>query len=791
MRRIMFGFLIFTLTASGLLSSSFKSLAQEDLGATGTTLSVGSLHTCVITDQAKAKCWGENTDNQSSVPEDLGRVTAIAAASSHTCAVTETGSVRCWGSNSDNQLDAPGFWFGDTDEQIVKQISAGNYHTCALTVERFVQCWGSNDSGQTDQGGTFYQFDEVAAGGNHTCGLKSNGEVKCWGDNDAGQSTVPFLDHLDLERISAGSYHTCVVTNEGEVQCWGDNDYGQSTVPKDLGKVTQISAGGMHTCSVSDAGFVRCWGENNSGQSNVPEDLGKVTQISTGYQHSCAVKESGNVICWGSNDRGESTADGSLGKASKVSLGEKSTCVISIAGDANCWEGEEYCSGMHMDSACYGEMSKMPSDLGTVADIAVGDYHTCAITTAGLVRCWGDNEYGQLLVPEDIGKVESISASGQFTCALSDQGKLTCWGYDEYEWNPRLEFDEVSQVSLGKGFFCRIVQNSTSCWRFPMYDYWSFWEVRAELEGLVSQVAVGGSHDCAVTRDGFVSCWGDDDFGQTDVPDDLGSVSSLALGDNHSCAITTSKTVKCWGDNEYAQLNVPTDLSDVAQISALLNKTCAITEQGLIRCWGSIEPRDLNNFESYGEPIKVLSFKKEFEVLTSPAISGSGKVGTKLTAKPGNISPNPDFYYQWFKFKKDWNCWCDPISLESTYTVKPSDLGYSIAFTITAKKTGYVDYSEDSKPTVVTVGSLVKTPSPKILGVAKIKQSVSTLTGSWDSGVTLSYQWLRNGAAISKATSAKYKLTAADKGKKISIKVTGKKLGYQTVIKTSTPLTVK
>jgi hypothetical protein len=249
--------------------------------------------------------------------------------------------------------------------------------------------------------------------------------------------------------------------------------------------------------------------------------------------------------------------------------------------------------------------------------------------------------------------------------------------------------------------------------------------------------------------------------------------------------------VKCWGDNEYTQLDVPTDLSDVAQISAVLNKTCAITEQGLIRCWGSIEPRDLNNFESYGEPIRVLSFKKEFEVLTSATISGSGKVGTKLTAKPGNISPTPDYTYQWFKFKKDWDCWCKPISLGSTYTVKPSDLGFSIAVTVTAQKNGYVDYSEDTETKTVTLGTFLKNPTPKIVGVAKVKQTLSAVAGSWDSGVTLTYMWLRNRAVISKATSAKYKLTAADKGKKIYVIVIGKKHGYETMPRESKPVTIK
>ena len=51
--------------------------------------------------------------------------------------------------------------------------------------------------------------------------------------------------------------------------------------------------------------------------------------------------------------------------------------------------------------------------------------------------------------------------------------------------------------------------------------------------------------------------------------------------------------------------------------------------------------------------------------------------------------------------------------------------------------------------------------------------------------MTLGYQWLRNGVAISGATGSTYKLTATDKGKRITVRVTGTKTGYTTLVKTS------
>ena len=88
--------------------------------------------------------------------------------------------------------------------------------------------------------------------------------------------------------------------------------------------------------------------------------------------------------------------------------------------------------------------------------------------------------------------------------------------------------------------------------------------------------------------------------------------------------------------------------------------------------------------------------------------------------------------------------------------------------------------------------SLTKTPTPKITGTAKVGSTLKANPGTWaPAPVSLTYQWLRNGKAIAKATKSSYKLVKADKGKKIAVKVTGSKAGYQKVAKTSAAKTIK
>ena len=78
-------------------------------------------------------------------------------------------------------------------------------------------------------------------------------------------------------------------------------------------------------------------------------------------------------------------------------------------------------------------------------------------------------------------------------------------------------------------------------------------------------------------------------------------------------------------------------------------------------------------------------------------------------------------------------------------------------------------------------------PVPTIAGTAKVGQTLTAAPGDWDPAPAFSYQWYRSGKSISKATKATYKLTKSDAGKTITVKVTAKLAGHQTVALTSAP----
>ncbi|GAA4696173.1 M1 family aminopeptidase [Nocardioides conyzicola] len=164
----------------------------------------------------------------------------------------------------------------------------------------------------------------------------------------------------------------------------------------------------------------------------------------------------------------------------------------------------------------------------------------------------------------------------------------------------------------------------------------------------------------------------------------------------------------------------------------------------------------------------------ELESTPTPVISGVTKVGETLTAAPGAWDDGTDLAYQWFAGE-------DAIAgaTGATYVVAPADLGKQLRVRVSGSKAGYVGVARSSDLTAtIGLGDLVSTPTPAITGAAKVGTVLKAVTGTWDDGVTLSYQWLRGSTPISGATGSSYPLVAADAGSKITLRVTGTKTGY-------------
>ena len=375
-----------------------------------------------------------------------------------------------------------------------------------------------------------------------------------------------------MKRIVAGNNHTCVLTGQNQVRCWGDNHFGQlgygnainvgdkttdlpftaGDVPLPAGDpVQQLVAGNNHTCALMQSGLVMCWGDNQFGQLgyNSKNNLGDgepvtsfgyvtlgdlATRIAAGGDHTCAILTSGALRCWGRNDFGQ------LGHGNTNNIGDDET--VFSAGNVDLGAGI------------------------TVKDLALGGFHTCALLTTGAVRCWGRNNFGQLGYGnvitlgdnEPINNLQNVSLTGTVrkvvagdlhTCALTFAGTLRCWGFN-------------GSGQLGQNL------NGDEDWGDAPNELPSMLPSDINTGALVTDVTAGDNHTCALSSDGRLKCWGLGSSGQLGLGDfnnqaappanginlDGVSVYSITAGAAHTCALRSNGTARCWGANGSGQL---------------------------------------------------------------------------------------------------------------------------------------------------------------------------------------------------------------------------------------------
>jgi alpha-tubulin suppressor-like RCC1 family protein len=299
-----------------------------------------------------------------------------------------------------------------------------------------------------------------------------------------------------------------------------------------------------------------------------------------------------------------STVANPLEGVATISLGEDHTCALTTAGGVKCW-GANYegqlGDGTTTDRTTPVDVSGLSSG---VTAVSAGRVYTCALTTSGGIKCWGDNRFGQLgggttigtevcsgsltcsTTPVDVSGLSSgvtaVSAGLFHTCALTTGGGVKCWGAN---------------------FIGELGDGSTTNRTTPV-----------DVSGLTSGIATvsaGAFYTCALTAGGGVKCWGENFSGQlgdgtttdrttpVDVSGLTSGIATVSAGFFHACALTTGGGVKCWGANDYGLLGdgsttnrtTPVDVSGlssgVTAISAGTFHTCAVTTGGGVKCWGS------------------------------------------------------------------------------------------------------------------------------------------------------------------------------------------------------------
>jgi alpha-tubulin suppressor-like RCC1 family protein len=344
------------------------------------------------------------------------------------------------------------------------------------------------------------------------------GAMALLGCAGAGAASAPggVPPNARARAISAGGSHTCAVARGGLIECWGSNSAGQldgvgrgdrsfPVAVSGLAGVSAIAAGGSFTCARTSGGELDCWGDGQAAHAVASG----VVAVAAGAAHACALTSTGGVECWGDNSFGE-LGDGTRtrrggpvgvsglsGGVVAVTAGGGHTCALTGSGAVKCWGENDYGQlgdGSNTDRSLPVPVSGLTSG---VAAIAAGGQHTCAVTRRGAVRCWGRNLAGQLgdgttktrIRPTALSTlahgVVAVAAGRNHTCALMRASRVVCWGDDGY-----------GQLGDGKRADRRLPARA------------------AKLSRGVVAIAAGASHTCALMRGGHVFCTGQNGHGQ-------------------------------------------------------------------------------------------------------------------------------------------------------------------------------------------------------------------------------------------------------------------------------------
>jgi alpha-tubulin suppressor-like RCC1 family protein len=288
-------------------------------------------------------------------------------------------------------------------------------------------------------------------------------------------------------------HNTCILTAYAIVYCFGDDpeEMGENLYPVEF-KISEdeyplvISVGYTRVCALSNLGRLKCFDAGADEYVDVAATpvLG-VLDVFIGFSYVCGIATFGKVKCWGGNDYGQ------LGYGHTDNIGDDSN---------EMGPNLRYVDlGLHL-----GEVP---------VSIALGFDHTCALTSAGRIKCWGGNDYGQLGYghtgsvgdgPDEMGPnlayvdlgladgeaVVSIAAGSQYTCALTNTDRIKCWGGNDYG---QLGYGHTGSVGDGPN---------------EMGPNLAFVNLGlADREAVVS-IAAGSQYTCALTNAGRVKCWG-------------------------------------------------------------------------------------------------------------------------------------------------------------------------------------------------------------------------------------------------------------------------------------------
>ncbi|MDF2695585.1 MAG: hypothetical protein K0S65_3968, partial [Labilithrix sp.] len=322
----------------------------------------------------------------------------------------------------------------------------------------------------------------------------------------------------------------------------------------------------------------------------------------------CALLESGRVACWGGNElselgRGADAGTEPSGQPAFVEGISGATmldgrCAVVTEGSVMCWGDGSFLQDEGTSPTPTAVKLPIPpaKKIRTKAG-GSNDEVGCALLVSGQVTCWGLGPQGRL----DDGTVGNVGTPGPAIVALPTDAPIVDIGAGDARFALRAD-----GVALSWGWWRSLGRASS----LPIDLY----PMPVTLSG-VTDLDVASESVCAVAE-GNVYCWGEsaDEVISTiparatpervtGLPDNMVQVSTtrrrLGATYQRACAVSDDGDVYCWGDNQFGQAGdgsrtfafAPVKVAGLPEpavmVRAAETSTCALVESGRVFCWGN------------------------------------------------------------------------------------------------------------------------------------------------------------------------------------------------------------
>jgi hypothetical protein len=436
----------------------------------------------------------------------------------------------------------------------------------------------------------FGELIDFASSSGSACGLEKSGAdaatVKCYRTRWTSVPAFPKTTIAKAKQIIIYNDQGCVLT-ETELNCYNRNGpqaLSNPLSPQDLKDAYGLRAGTNSFCLVLSGGRLHCEALPGSLQNdivrNMPpalKSLGalKVLKIVGGYYHACVLLSDQSVQCWGSKTNSNISPPTDLGPIKDIAASDK-TCAVTTSGEIKCW----------------GQQASMPlKDIGPLS-VALGAESSCAW------NLWGLNCTNSALVSTPpLRDIISLSLNkagyGANACALHKRREgyldINCWGDEPLmaQVPDVVIASNPVDVVTGDGQACALTADyGILCWGKTPFNN------APTVVRDIKRISLGSEVGCMVDRFGL-GCFGRTELAPTlAIPANLDAsqVADVAMGAAHICALMSDATVQCWGEDSANQLKkIPVGLKNPTSIIAHNNYTCVSDDNG-IKCWGDVPP---------------------------------------------------------------------------------------------------------------------------------------------------------------------------------------------------------